>query len=800
VTTRRTRRTAGLLLLPFVAALAVSAPAAHGATAPTPAPTLVPTASPSPSLTDTTVDQLCGQASAEAPVRVLVTTLTPRAPRPVDQTLHVAGRLVNCGRDAVDDVEVRLGVGSRLTTRSGLAQADEEPVVGTRRLTVEPTDEPLAARTSTPFDLRLPLEELRLGRRNGVFPLTVQARARVGSEDRRSQVGLAATFIPWLPNAPIAPTRIAWVVPLVDQPRRGPDEVLLDNALTELLEADGAGGGRLHRVLRSGTSGAAGGCDRSAGPLEPAPGTGPDATTDGAPDATVPLVPVAPPCRGEPVPLTYAVDPDLLGSVEAMTQPYPVRSAGEVETLPASADAQAWLDALRAAAADGADVLALPYGDPDVVALTRPGSQLRDDVEALRRLGQSEAGRVLGREPLSSLAWLPPGPLGSSVDTLAGGQVDTLLIHPSSLPDAAPLAGRTPNARTTLSSTAEPVNALVLDEALSRLLVVDPTARSWQGERLAEQRWIAEAAALTAERPSESRTIVVAPPRRADLLPGVAGAAIADSGRLPWLCPVSLAAAAAGTESCAVLPDEQGPAQSEPRGTPVPRTQDDTELSADFVADLGEVREAADQFTEQVLVAGSDAATDTKARLLRARGRTASSAWRTQPGGLAMLRLLRTEVEALRQQVRLVISQPVLLTGSSGTIRLVVQNELGQPVNVGVGLPRNPAARLESSDTRLQVIPARQAVQVAIRVDVRTSGRFTVRASLVDAAGEPFGEQVELPVRSTQYGRVALGITGVAAAVLLTAVGVRITRRALRRRPADEPAEPVEPATPGSGV
>jgi len=735
------------------------------------------------------VDQVCAQASAEAPVRVVVTTLTPRAPRPVDETLHVAGRLVNCGRGAVDDVEVRLGVGSRLTTRSGLARADEEPVVGTRRLSVEPTDEPLAARASIPFDLRLPIEDLRLGRRNGVFPLTIQARARVGSEDARSQVGLASTFVPWLPDAPIAPTRLAWVVPLVDQPRRGPDEVLLDNALTELLEADGSEGGRLHRVLRSATSGAAGACDLVGGPL--GPGTAP------VPDAALP---VAPPCRGEPVPVTYAVDPDLLGSVEAMTQPYPVRSAGEVETLPASADAQAWLEALRTATADGADVLALPYGDPDVVALTRPGSQLRDDVEALRRLGQSEAARVLGREPLSSLAWLPPGPLGSSVDTLAGGQVDTLLIDPSSLPDAAPLAGRTPNARTTLSSTAEPVNALVLDEALSRLLEVDPTSRSWQGERLAEQRWIAEAAALTAERPSESRTIVVAPRRRADLLPGVAGAAIADSGRLPWLCPVSLAAAAAGTEGCAVLPDEQGPASSEPRGTPVPRTQDDTELSADFVADLGEVREAADQFTEQVLVAGSDAATDTKARLLRARGRTASTAWRTQPGGLAMLRLLRTEVEALRQQIRLVISQPVLLTGSSGTIRLVVQNELDQPVNVGVGLPRNPAARLESSDTGLQVIPARQAVQVSIRVDVRTSGRFTVRASLVDAAGEPFGEQVELPVRSTQYGQVALGITGVAAAVLLVAVGVRITRRALRWRPPEEPAEPVEPATPGSGV
>lgn len=78
-------------------------------------------------------------------------------------------------------------------------------------------------------------------------------------------------------------------------------------------------------------------------------------------------------------------------------------------------------------------------------------------------------------------------------------------------------------------------------------------------------------------------------------------------------------------------------------------------------------------------------------------------------------------------------------------------------------------------------MPGSQAVQIAIRVEARTSGRFVARAGLIDVSGDPFGEPVDLAVRSTRYGRVALGVTGVAAAVLVMAAGVRVTRRAMGR-------------------
>lgn len=712
-------------------------------------------------------------------MRVDVITLAPRAPSGPDEPFQVAGRLTNCGRQPLDRLQVRLVVGAKIDSRSGLARAAAEPLLGTRRLTAVPSaDESLAPGESTSFDLRLLVRDLGLGRENGVFPVAVQARAVYGLATSRESVGLASTFVPWFPEGPIAPSRLAWLVPLVDQPRADPDGALLDGALEGLLTSDPARPGRLSRTLEAARTGAMGGCDvplAAAAPTVPATAAPPTAE----PSATTQ------PCRGEPVPVTYAVEPDLLATVETMTRPHAALERGQPVGHPASAAAASWLMRVRAAAAVGS-VLALPYGDPDVVALSRAESGVRDDVELLRRLGLSEARRILGvEELLTSVSWAPPGPIGGALDALAAGgqgsEPPTVVLGDELLPEVPERLGRTPGARSTLSSTTGPVTALTVDAGLSLLAEADPSDPTWQGPRLAEQRWIAETAVLAAERPGESRTFLVAPRRHAHLQSDLAGEVIADTGRLPWLCPVSLASAAAGTERCAQLPDTQGPAQPEARPAPGRVDRSAAALPASFVEQLSEVRRRSDQLTDEVLLAGSEQAKATKAALLRARGRAASSAWRDDPaGGRRMLSMLREEVDGLRGQVRL-ISGPVTLTGSTGTMRLDVVNTLNQPVSVGVRLDDTTEARLSSSDTEVREIPGNQRIQVAVEVEVQTSGRFVARAQLIDAGGDSFGPPVDLAVRSTQYGRVALGITGVAAAVLLVAAGVRITGRALRR-------------------
>jgi hypothetical protein len=229
--------------------------------------------------------------------------------------------------------------------------------------------------------------------RLGVYPLAVQARARYGEDRNRTAVGLVSTFVPWFPEGPPAPTRIAWLWPLVDVPRRGPAEVMLDDELEELVSGGPASqpAGRLHQLLSTATSGSAGGCEPAAASAGSAPATAPTAE-----------------CRGEAVPVTYAVDPSLLHSVESMTRPYAVLADGVPVQQPASAAAEAWLESLREAARDD-DVLALPFGDPDIVAMSRADPGLRAQVEPLRRLGESEVARVLGVEPLRRWPGRRPG-------------------------------------------------------------------------------------------------------------------------------------------------------------------------------------------------------------------------------------------------------------------------------------------------------------------------------------------------------------------------------------------------------
>jgi hypothetical protein len=427
-------------------------------------------------------------------------------------------------------------------------------------------------------------------------------------------------------------------------------------------------------------------------------------------------------------------------------------------------------------------VLALPYADPDVVALTQPDSGLADEVSRLRQLGEAETVDITGRQPLRSVVWPPTGRLTrSALEALSSGGADAAVLDPLAMEERDSDSSRTPDAHVGQigQATGAPVNGLVVDAVLSDLVTREYD--DYPGARLAEQRWVVETAMIAAEAPSVSRTLVVAPSRRADLVASVGAAVLYDTGRLPWLCPVTLAAAAVGTEACLgetapEEPREQVSAELEP-----PHARDPV-LSTRFLAEVLAARRASTQFTDEVLAPGPEARRTT-ARLLRARARTLSSAWRENgPAGEQMLGLLQDDLADLRGKVHLQIgSGTVTLTSRTGVISVNVVNELGQPVRVGVQLTPDSVARLSLREVPVELIAPGSSQQINLRVTSATSGKFGVRAQLVDRSQHPFGNPADLVVRSTQYGRVALALTGVAGGVLLIAVGFRISRRALRR-------------------
>jgi hypothetical protein len=479
--------------------------------------------------------------------------------------------------------------------------------------------------------------------------------------------------------------------------------------------------------------------------------------------------------------LTYAVDPDLLFTADALGSPYKLLVGGKTKRIDNTRPARDWVARLRAAVT-GTDVLSLPYADPDAVALTTPQTGLADEVPLLREQGKKETTKILGRPPITSVVWPPAGRLTRrTVESLTSGGATALVVDPIALPEPGSEPSYTPDALIGQlpTNTGQP-SVLTIDPELSALLT--PTYADYPGDRIVEQRWLAETAMISAERPSIARTILVAPPRRADLHTAVAADAIRDSGRLPWLCAVSLASVAGSTDSCPdevrTEPGEVAPVELEPPHA------GDRFLVPNFLNRVRALRTSSTQFTDEVLAEPTSTdAVGTTGRLLRARARTESSAWRDDgAGGERMLQLLRDDIGNLRDKVHLQVGSGIVtLTSSSGVISVNVVNELNQPVRVGVVLDAHNRARLSTRDTPVTTIPPEHATQINLKVTAQTSGQFPVTAQLVDREGRNFGKPKDLVVRSTQYGRVALAVTGIGAGVLLVAAGFRIVRRGTRR-------------------
>jgi hypothetical protein len=123
-----------------------------------------------------------------------------------------------------------------------------------------------------------------------------------------------------------------------------------------------------------------------------------------------------------------AVDPDLLRTVEAMTQGYEVRGQGEGKGRSA---AGLWRDRLRLLAA-GRCVIALPDADADLVALSR--AQLTGLTD-LALNGAEVVRAVLGVQPTQGLTWPEDGVLDQpTLSDLTARGVTSLVLDQSAVP------------------------------------------------------------------------------------------------------------------------------------------------------------------------------------------------------------------------------------------------------------------------------------------------------------------------------------------------------------------------------
>jgi hypothetical protein len=131
------------------------------------------------------------------------------------------------------------------------------------------------------------------------------------------------------------------------------------------------------------------------------------------------------------------------------------------------------------------------------------------------------------------------------------------------------------------------------------------------------------------------------------------------------------------------------------------------------------------------------------------------------------------------------------LTSSDSPLLVTVQNDLAVPVKVRIRMDVPPG--FEIKDVGEVEIQPGQKRSLRLDASVKRTGTFVVRGQLTTPGRGALGQEIELSVRSTAYGGLALGVTGLAFAVLVGAVLVRLVRR-LRARDDTPPAAAGTPA------
>jgi hypothetical protein len=681
-------------------------------------------------------------AAAAGGVKIAVSSLTP-AVATAGSTLQVVGTVTNRGDQVVRDASARLRISdTRLHSRAELAgvMAGEVSSRDGEVIAEEPLPD-LPPGGTVVLDLSQQLDDVPALTEFGVYVLGIEVVGTRG--DTTGRLAITRSLLPWVPeNSDLSPTGFSWIWPLVDVPVRLANGTFANDSLSAAL----APGGRLDRLLQAGA------------------------------------------VLGEGASLTWAIDPDLVDTVADMADEngYLVATPNN-ETVPGGGGqlARDWLERLRIVTA-GEDVLPLPYGDPDLVALVHNG--LQGDLGTARTEGAAVlAGLLPSASLVEDTAWPINGYLDrDTLDALGREGVTATVLDGRALPTTVDL-NYTPSARARLASSSGRIAALLADPSLVQLLArARPRLPS---PVLAAQRVVAETAMITSELPSAgtARTIVAMPPRRWDP-PLDFLDQLVTVGQAPWAAPVSLRELAAAA-----------PPEVDRRPLRYPAAQRRGELPKSYLAAVRAVEADIDNFSA-VLTEPDQPVPGSSVLLIpglqMSQHRLESSWWRGRDS--RSIRLNR-ERSYLVDQRKLVHVEPGSFTfgSKSGMIPLTLVNGLPQEVVVVLRLdPQSP--RLVLKTVEPQTIGPNQKVQVNVPATAIAGGPVVVVATLHTRDGALYGPPVQLRVNVTRIGTVALVITLAAGVVLFLAAGVRVVRRvraARRRGPGpDEPA-PTEETT-----
>jgi hypothetical protein len=680
-----------------------------------------------------------------ARVSLAITSVTP-AYAQAGQKVTVYGTVTNVSSAALEGLSVQLGSSSfPLASRNDLQEYADNSIQAAAPVTGAVTDLPsrLAPRATAGWSVTLRPSQVPFIGGFGVYPLAAEADSPIFGS-----LGEQRTFLPYWPGKrglDPQPQQIAWVWPLIDQPRQAMcTGGLVDNGLVASL----ASGGRLAGLLQAGSQ---------------------------YPSAN----------------LTWAIDPALLADVATMTKPYQVVStvrngACQGKRQAASQAATDWLAGLTSATA-GQPVFVTPYADADIAALT--GYGMNADLTRAFTEGRTVASGLLHRDftrpagtsstDLTGMAWPADGIANYGVlENLAANGIDTVVLDGSTMPPTSQ-PNFTPSAQTTTPDGEGPdMRVLLSDQTMTNIIASADSAAGSKAKAFAvEQRYLAETAMIAAEEPSVARSIVVTPPRHWAPPAGLAAGLLHDTVSAPWLQPVSLAQ----------LAGAQHPAGQVKRQAP----------DAVSPAELGRpLLDQARQLDQQVKLL-QDIQQSPDPTLSYGVAAVESAAWRgggsAEEQGSDQAQQYAQYLSGQENRLTIIGPDRITLAGLKGAVPVSIYNRLRYPVKVMLEAVPSSGLTVKTPPS-LMVIPAGQQVIKKIEVAAATVGPAKLRLRLLTPEGVPFPTQTTVILQATHYGTLALVIIGAALGVFVLTV---VTRAVRRRRGA--PREGPSGSGPGSG-
>lgn len=655
-----------------------------------------------------------------------------------ENRVRVTGTVTNTGDREISEVVARLQTGQPVQSAAQFQEATTEPPPADAGMTEWITlADSLSPGQSAPVEFDVPATDLPLGS-PGVYPLllNVNGTPAYGGPARLASMNLMLPVIDPPSEAQPARTSLLWPI-TAQRPRVLSDPhddtlVLSDDELGTAL----APGGRLDALVASALA------------------KQQDAALFGS--------------------MCFAIDPELLDTVEQMSGGYRVRTDhGDVPGSGAE-HAGRWLERLRSLVSAHC-VVQMPYADADLGTLARVDS---DAGLVGMALGGASILQKTGVQPRQGVVWTGGSLTRDALDAASSAGANTFLTPPVRA-DATPEdIGRVSH----IGSAGGGARRITYDPLVSAALTGSPATggnlTAVDDTEVATQNGIAALAFRGGLGEQPAGPVIVSPPPRISATTGELTAFLDSYTQLTrarMLTPTAL-------DDVLAAPAE-GVTPPEPSGSGT--------ASAALDADLIDSLSATEATTADLQRAMSvDPARQVRpAQLLQplhnAVIRATSVTWEDRPrAALSAATLADEQLRELTGHVSVAtLAQPVLRGSESAPLPVSVRNDL--PVEIRVRLQLENIAGLRPAHIPVQTLSANSTISPQVPAETLRSGRFKLTVNLTTPQGTALGQPAELELSSTELSTVTVVITIVAGVALVLLSGRRIVRRVRRKGDGD---------------